>query len=433
MENKTGRMLAMVGGFSYPMSQLNRVTQSRRQPGSSLKPLTYLTALSHGLQPNTLILDAPITYPPINGVHRYTRASDWWSPHNYDGGSSGTMTLRRALEQSKNLVTARLLDGGIGDTPQESLDEICKLAVQAQIYPQCVRFYPFVLGAQPVRPIDLAAFYGAIANEGKRPTPHVIEQISLDGRMVYKANESLKPLPVDAAAVFQLRTILQGVVARGTAARLSALSNVIAGKTGTSDDFNDAWFMGFSNDVTIGVWVGYDNTSMKTRKTLGHGNAGSRVALPIFDSIMRAVWADYAPQVALPGPSPEANRRLIALPIDVRSGARIETRGRSAFLEYFRLDESGRLDETQYRLVSRGREYAVGDDDGYPGATSSGSGFFFPPFFSRERDYEGAPQRSREYDAGFGRRPSRGGQPSDFDNNGRASPFGFFGGRNGGF
>ena len=122
-------------------------------------------------------MDAPITYPPIDGINRYTRATDWWSPHNYDGGYAGTMTLRRALEQSKNLVTARLLDGGIADTPQESLDIICQLAIEAQVYPQCERFYPFVLGAQPVRPIDLAAFYAAISNEGGRPTPHVIEQI----------------------------------------------------------------------------------------------------------------------------------------------------------------------------------------------------------------------------------------------------------------
>jgi membrane carboxypeptidase/penicillin-binding protein len=432
MDNKTGRMLAMVGGFSYPMSQLNRVTQSRRQPGSSLKPLVYLAALSHGLQPNTLILDASITYPPINGVHRYTRSTDYWSPRNYDGGSSGTMTLRRALEQSKNLVTARLLDGGIGDTPQQSLDAICQIAVNAQIYPQCVRFYPFVLGAQPVRPIDLAAFYGAIANEGRRPTPHVIEQISIDGRVFYKANESLKPLPgVDAASVFQLRTILQGVVARGTAARLSALSNVIAGKTGTSDDFNDAWFMGFSNDVTIGVWVGYDNTSMKTRKTLGHGNAGSRVALPIFESIMKAVWADYAPQVALPGPTPEAGRRLIALPIDVRSGARIETRNRTAFVEYFRLDESGRLDESQYRLVSRGHEYSVGDDDNNGGNQPGNSSFFFAPFFSR--NFEGSPQPTIRNPDPNARRPSRNGFPAETDDNRGRSPFGFFGGRSGGF
>jgi penicillin-binding protein 1A len=449
MENKTGRVLAMVGSFSYPLSQLNRVTQSRRQPGSSLKPLIYLSALTHGLQPNTLIQDAPITYPPINGVHRHTRATDWWSPRNYDGGYAGSMTMRRALEQSKNLVTARLLDGGIESTPKESLDAICELAVKAQIYPQCVRFYPFVLGAQPVRPIDLAAFYAAIANEGRRPTPHVIEQISLDGRVVYKANESLKQLPgVDAAAAFQLRSILQGVVARGTAARLASLSNAIGGKTGTSDEFNDAWFIGFSKDVTIAIWTGYDNTSMKTRKTLGHGNAGSRVALPIFDQIMKAVWADYAPQTALPAPSPEASRRLIALPIDVRSGQRIESRGdRTAFVEYFRLDESGRLDESQYRLVARGGDYSVGDDN-VP-RSSDNSPFFFAPWFSR--NFEGVPSYTRERDHSFDNSPGfrrprvdvprgsgpRSNQP-EFDDRPRGGPFGggpfgggFFGGRSG--
>ena len=156
------------------------------------------------------------------------------------------MTMRRALEHSKNLATARLLDGGIASEPSQSLDEICKLAIEAHVYPKCERYYPFVLGAQPVRPIDLAGFYAAIANEGKRPTPHVIEQITQDGREVYKANERLTPLAgVDPAAVFQLRSLLQGVVARGTAARLSSLSTFIGGKTGTSDDFNDAWFAEF--------------------------------------------------------------------------------------------------------------------------------------------------------------------------------------------
>ena len=315
LENRTGRVLAMAGGFSYPLSQLNRVTQARRQPGSSFKPMTYLTALNSGLQPNTLVDDAPITYPPIGGTNRYTRDTDYWSPHNYDGGSSGTMTIRRALEHSKNLATARLLDGGIANEPSRSLDEICKLAVEARVYPKCERYYPFVLGAQPVRPIDLAGFYAAIANEGKRPTPHVIEQIAQDGREVYKADERLQPLAgVDPAAVFQLRSMLQGVVARGTAARLSALSPYIGGKTGTSDDFNDAWFASFSNDVTVVVWVGYDNA--KGKRTLGQGQAGSKVAIPIFEPIMRTAWASFAPQTPLPRPSPEAARHLIALPID---------------------------------------------------------------------------------------------------------------------
>jgi penicillin-binding protein 1A len=389
LENRTGRVLAMAGGFSYPLSQLNRVTQSRRQPGSSFKPMTYLTALNSGLQPNTLVDDAPITYPPIGGATRYSRPEDYWSPGNYDGGYSGTMTMRRALEHSKNLATARLLDGGIASEPSQSLDEICKIAVEARVYPKCERYYPFVLGAQPVRPIDLAGFYAAIANEGKRPTPHVIEQITQDGREVYKADEKLTPLAgVDPAAVFQLRSLLQGVVARGTAARLSSLSTFIGGKTGTSDDFNDAWFASFSNDVTVVVWVGYDNA--KGKRTLGHGQAGSKVAIPIFEPIMRTAWATYAPQTPLPKPSPEAARRLIALPIDVHSGQRLDSRGTDTrfdvrgagtsrvsggFMEYFRLDESGRLNDTQERLTSRGLGYGGYNDDGGNPFFSGGNPF----------------------------------------------------------
>ena len=391
VENKTGRVLAMVGGFSYPMSQLNRVTQARRQPGSSFKPMTYLAALNAGLQPNTLVEDAPITYPPIGGTNRYTRDTDYWSPRNYDGGSSGTMTIRRALEQSKNLVTARLLDGGIASEPAESLDEICRIAVEAGVYPKCERYYQFVLGAQPVRPIDLAGFYSAIANEGKRPTPHVIASISQDGREIYKANESLKPLAgVDPAAVFQIRTFLQGVVARGTAARLSALSSSIGGKTGTSDDFNDAWFAGFSNDVSVVVWVGYDNA--KGKRTLGNGQTGGHVALPIFDPIMKSVWANIAPQSALPRPSPETARHLVALPIDVQSGQRLDSRGgdgrfdfrtgnagggrvSGGFMEYFRTDDGGRITDTQERLTSRGG--IISDSNGF-GSPFSG----FPNWFS---------------------------------------------------
>jgi 1A family penicillin-binding protein len=442
LENKTGRVLAMAGGFSYPVSQLNRVTQSRRQPGSSFKPMTYLTALNNGLQPNTLIEDAPITYPPIGAVTRYTRDTDYWSPRNYDGGYSGTMTMRRALEQSKNLVTARLLDGGITNDPAQSLDAICKLAIEARVYPQCVRYYPFVLGAQPVRPVDLAGFYAAVANEGRRPTPHVIESITQDGKLVYKANEALTPMAsVDPAAMFQLRTFLQGVVARGTAARLSALSGYIGGKTGTSDDFNDAWFAGFSNDITIAVWVGYDNA--KGKRTLGSGQTGGKVALPIFDSIMKAAWAQIAPQTPLPRPSPEAARHLVALPIDVQSGQRLDGRssadtrfdvrgaggsrvssysaGSGAFMEYFRIDDGGRLNDTQERLTSRG----FGGDDYNPfsslqswfGRNSYGpSGSSFPNGY-RSGPFSGAPP----FEGGPGYQPR---PPEPFDNRPRRTePF----------
>jgi 1A family penicillin-binding protein len=382
IENRTGRVLAMVGGFSYPVSQLNRATQSRRQPGSSLKPLTYLAALSSGLQPNTLVSDSPITFPPINGVRRNTRAEDWWSPRNYDGEYAGTMTMRRALENSKNLPTAKLLYG-IADTPQQSLDAICRLAVEARIYSQCERFYPFILGAQPVRPIDMAAFYAAVANEGGLPTPHVIDSIEEDGRVVYKAKPRLDFFgTADRAAVFQLRAMLQGVMQRGTGRSRASLAPYVAGKTGTSDEWNDSWFVGFSNEVTIAVWVGYDNA--KGKRTLGTGNAGSKVALPIFEQIMNAAWNHY-PQTALRGPSPEAERHLVALPIDVHSGERIETRNRSAFVEYFRLDKSGKFTETQHRLVARG----IAEEEHPDGPVSRS--WFGQTFGGGPRDYDGGP------------------------------------------
>jgi len=142
-----------------------------RQPGSTIKPLSYLAALGKGLQPNTLVSDSTITFPPIGGGHG--NPSDYWTPKNYDGGGGGVMSLRSALENSRNLATVHLLQGGIEAKPEASLDRLCQLALEAQIYRECVRFYPFVLGAEPVRPVDLAAFYAAIANEGLRPSPFV--------------------------------------------------------------------------------------------------------------------------------------------------------------------------------------------------------------------------------------------------------------------
>jgi len=349
LDNKTGRILAMVGSFSYPLSQLNRVTQAARQPGSSIKPITYLTALHKGLQPNTLVLDAPVTLPPIPGVTTHS-----WTPKNYDGRSWGSITLRRALENSKNLVTARMLEG-IDKDPTQSLDAICNLAVQAKIYPECIKNYPFVLGAQPVRMIDLAQFYAAIANEGQRVTPYTIESIEQHGRPVYK-RQAPPPLVLangDRAAFYQLRTILEGVVARGTAASMRDLAHYVGGKTGTTENENDAWFVGFTSDITVAAWVGYDNASGK--RTLGATQTGSKVAVPIVRSIIEASWNLYAPKTLLPQPSAEAARHLKALPIDYNSGQRLAHGGPNTFTEYFHLDDHKRLRDTQYALAGRAR------------------------------------------------------------------------------
>ncbi len=356
LENKSGRVLAMAGGFSYPLSQLNRATQSARQPGSAIKPLSYLAALGKGLQPNTLVNDEEITLPPIGGRGR---EHDYWTPKNYDGSSGDTLTLRRALENSRNLATVRLLDGGIEDKPEASLNRLCELALEAQIYRECVRYYPFVLGAQPVRPIDLAAFYAAIANEGLRPVPYVVESIDREGDPVYQHQRAAVAIgSVDSAAFYQLKSMMQGVLARGTARSIAHLAPYVAGKTGTSDNENDAWFVGFTNEVTVAVWLGYDNSDGK-RHTLGGGSTGGGVAVPIFEPVIAAVWAHVTPRTALAPPSPEARRHLSCKSVDLDSG---EVQRSGGITECLRTDDHGRVIDTQHRLVSRDSAFARSTD-----------------------------------------------------------------------
>ena len=366
LENRTGRILAMTGGFSYPVSQLNRVTQAVRQPGSTLKPLTYLAALNAGLQPNTLVLDSPVTLPPIGGV------GDSWSPKNYEGGGSGPTTLRRGLEFSKNLVTARLLQGGIALKAPASLKRVCDIALEAQIYAECEPYYPFVLGAQPVRMLDLAGFYAAVANEGARPAAYALESIERDGKPVYThaAREPVRIGSADRVAFYQLKTMLQGVTQHGTAAALAKVSAYVAGKTGTSENENDAWFAGFTNEITVVVWVGYDNAD-GTRKTLGRGQTGGRIAVPIAGGILQAAWANGVPKTPLRGPSPEARPFIADLAVDAHSGQRVA----GGVLEHFRTSGDGRMADTQFRLVPRETLYAMRPDveDGDLAETENGA------------------------------------------------------------
>jgi penicillin-binding protein 1A len=384
LENKTGRILAMAGGFSYPLSQLNRTWQTQRQPGSAIKPLTYLTALAKGLQPNTLVPNEPITLPPIGGssISRdliigsgSARAEDYWSPRNADYAMGGVFTMRRGLESSINIVTAHLLEGGIDSDPEASLDAVCATAKAAKIYSDCVRYYPFVLGAQPVRMIDLAAFYAAVANEGVRPQPHAVDSVEANGKTIYEYPKVplFSAIPsADSTSFYQLKTMLQGVVARGTAARIAALSPYVAGKTGTTEDAVDGWFVGFTNDVTIAVWVGYDNGDGK-RRSLGSNETGARVALPIFKPIIDAIWANHiAPKAPLNGPSAEAKRFIADMAIDYVSGNVLNGAGGSVlngasgpaggFIEHFRREADGQIADTQYQIVSQDEAYALRSD-----------------------------------------------------------------------
>src|SRR4029453_12140104 len=207
---------------------------------------------------------------------------------------------------------------------EESLSRVCGIALEAQLYKECVPYYPFVLGAQPVRLIDMAAFYAAIANEGARPSPHAIESIEQDGRAIYRdTGNALTWLgSADRVAFYQLKTMLQGVLARGTARSIAYLGPYVGGKTGTTDEENDAWFIGFTNDVTVAVWVGYDNADGK-RRTLGGGQTGAKVAVPTSEPIIQAAWTHHAQRTALAPPSSEAQRQLAMLPINLATGERL--------------------------------------------------------------------------------------------------------------
>ncbi len=353
LENRTGRILAMAGGFSYPLSQLNRVTQTVRQPGSTLKPLTYLAALNAGLQPNTLVMDSAITLP------HHRRRGDSWSPQNYDGGGAGATTLRRGLEFSKNLVNRAPSARGIAEKAPASLQKVCDLALEAQIYAECERYYPFVLGAQPVRMVDLAAFYAAVANEGARPRT----LRARSGRA--RRQDPLQPRGAGAGPgsdrptgwrFYQLKTMLQGVTNHGTGRRAQPLLVIHRRQDSTSENENDAWFAGFTNEITIVVWVGYDNAD-GTRRTLGRANRRPPRGADRRDH-PPAAWANGVPRTPLAPPSPRRASTLADASIDPRSQRRVEV---AAFASIFRIKD-GRMADTQYRLLPRETRTAMHPD-----------------------------------------------------------------------
>ena len=294
LENKTGRNPRHGGRLLLPLSQLNRVAQTQRQPGSAIKPLTH-SALQHGLQPNTLVLNQPITFPPIgtglDGRDAISRQYDGRMRPRTIGRRAMPISRRRRLHDaprardSINIVTAHLLDGGIDGDPGRSSTRSAQ--PRSKIYGQCERYYPFVLGAQPVRMIDLAAFYQAVANEGALPQPHAIDLISSAAAPF--TNTRARRCRASAPPTRHRLPAQEHAAGRGGAwhrARHRRPVAYVAGKTGTTEDAVDGWFMGFTNDVTVAVWMGYDNGDGK-RRSLGSSESGARVALPIFQPIIK--------------------------------------------------------------------------------------------------------------------------------------------------
>src|SRR4051795_9650095 len=294
----TGRVLALSGGFSFELSQFNRATQAKRQPGSSIKPFVYLTALENGFTPSTLVDDSPVSIPQGPGMPA-------WTPANYSGNSfHGPLPLRVALEKSLNTVTARLAE-------ELGMDEIGKTVEKFSIMDHMPRLYAMALGAGETTPLRHTAAYAMLANGGKRITPTLIDRIQdRYGKTIFRADQrecdscgeaewKSQPVPAipdnreqiaDPGATFQLIGMMEGVVQRGTGTAVKAVGKPIAGKTGTTNDWQDAWFVGFSPDLAAGVFVGYDDPAF-----LGSDETGGHLAAPIFRDFMMVALKDAPP------------------------------------------------------------------------------------------------------------------------------------------
>jgi penicillin-binding protein 1A len=290
MDPRNGRILAMEGGFSFDESEFNRATQALRQPGSAFKPFVYMAALESGFTPATLIEDAPFVYDPGGG-------QPIWRPDNYSHEFYGPTPLRMGIEKSRNLMTVRLAN-------QIGPSVVSDYAARFGILDADLPFYlPMSLGAAETTLLQMTAGYAMIVNGGKRIEPALIERIQdRDGFTIWSRDERPcegcladgwsddLPVPilpdvrvqiVEPQTAYQMVSIMEGVVQRGTGVRLRELGRPLAGKTGTTNENRDAWFMGFSPDLAVGVYVGFDQP-----ESLGSRETGSSVAIPIWKRFM---------------------------------------------------------------------------------------------------------------------------------------------------
>ena len=266
LEPRTGAVKAMVGGYDFERSKFNRATQAYRQVGSAFKPIVYAAALERaGYTPSTIIVDSPVTFPDNQGT---------WSPHNYDFTFWGPIPLRRAIEQSRNIPAIKTLHTiGI----KTGLEYAKKLGLTADL----PAYLPLAIGAGDATPQEMVSAFATFANQGLRMKPSYIVRITdRDGNVI----EEPRPVAKDAIradTAYIMTSLLKGVAERGTAARARSLKRPIAGKTGTTNDYTDGWFVGYEPALACAVWVGFD----EKKDSLGRGADGSRTALPI--------WMDF--------------------------------------------------------------------------------------------------------------------------------------------
>ena len=291
MDPYTGRVLSMAGGFSFKLSEFNRATQARRQPGSAFKPIVYATALENGFTPSTLVLDAPFVIEQGEGLKT-------WKPENYGKKFYGPSTLRTGIEKSRNLMTVRVAQ-------KVGFDEISKITKNFGIYKDVPELLSVSLGAAETTLIQLTNAYCTFVNGGKKVVPIFIDRIQdRRGKTIFNAdkrkcmgceeisylkneipfiqNDSKQIITPETA--YQITSMLEGVIQRGTGRKLKNLNLTLAGKTGTTNKNMDAWFLGFTSKLVIGVYVGFDEP-----KSLGKYETGAKAALPIFKKFVKKV------------------------------------------------------------------------------------------------------------------------------------------------
>ncbi|MCB1474006.1 MAG: penicillin-binding protein 1A [Rhodobiaceae bacterium] len=344
----TGRVLALVGGFSYAQSQFNRATQARRQPGSSFKPFVYATALDNGYSPASVVMDAPIEFK-IGGKT--------WRPENYSGKFYGPSTLRTGIERSRNAMTVRLAQ-------DLGMPLITEYARNFGIYDDLLPVLAMALGAGETTVLRLTGAYAILANGGRRITPTLIDRIQdRQGRTIFKHEERQCPDCVadawrgqeepeivdnreqilDPYTAYQVTSMMEGVVQRGTATNVKVLKRPIAGKTGTTNDEKDAWFVGYAPDLVVGVFVGFD-----TPKPMGRGMTGGHLAAPIFIDFMKEALAGEPP---VPFRVPPG---INFIPIDRKTGLRTASGAGGAILEAFK---PGQEPPSSYSIIGYSDSY----------------------------------------------------------------------------
>ena len=332
MDPHTGRVLSLVGGFSYGRSQFNRAVQALRQPGSSFKPIVYAAALDNGYSPASVVLDAPVEFKMPDGK--------MWKPKNYQDKFFGPSTLRRGIEQSRNVMTVRLAD-------ELGMTKIADLAQRLGIYEKLPRQLAMALGAGETTLLKMVNAYAIIDNGGKKIDATLIDRIQdRYGRTIYRHDgrncagcaqpEWTASLPepelldvreqvMSPYTAYQITSMMEGVVERGTGKKVKIVGKPVAGKTGTSNDERDAWFIGYTPDLVVGVYVGYDNP-----KPMGKGRTGGELAAPIVADFMRLALRDKA---ATPFRVPRA---IELMPIDAKTGKRAIFGKEGVILEAFK-------------------------------------------------------------------------------------------------